>query len=49
VTSFGRHRPLRLVLAAVLALALLACGKREEPPAGVKAPIVPREAYTVLA
>ena len=49
MTSLGRHRPLRLVLAAVLALALLACGKRDEPPAGVQAPIVPREAFTILA
>lgn len=49
MTSLGWHRPLRLLLAAVLALALLACGKRDEPPAGVQAPIVPREAFTILA
>ena len=49
MTSAGRRMPLRLLFAAMFALALLACGKRDEPPAGVQAPIVPREAFTILA
>jgi len=49
VTLAGRRTPLRLLFAAVLSLALLACGKRDEPPAGVQAPIATREAFTILA
>jgi len=49
VTQAGRRMPLRLLFAAMLALALLACGKRDEPPVGVQAPIATRETFTILA
>jgi Ca-activated chloride channel family protein len=45
----GRRGSLRLVVGAALALALLACGKRDEPPSVANASAPAQAAFTILA
>ena len=47
--SSGRGGILRLFAGAALVLALLACGKRDEPPQAVQASTPPQAAFTILA
>jgi len=49
VTWSGRRRALRLVVGAALALALMACGKRDAPPAVAAASAPSQDAFTILA
>jgi Ca-activated chloride channel family protein len=49
VIGSGRRGALRLFVGAALTLALVACGKRDQPPPVVAASAPPQAAFTILA